>query len=690
MLERRKPWGRSLVVVLLTSLGLQTTTWAAGEGRDLAVEQKLAEPLAPIDPGLPAQFSLATGLLDEGKLAEAKAAYETVLAQAPEHAPTLWRLSGIARRDENKADALAYARRALSAQAVWQAKHSLVEALMMPPAEPLELAQAQRLVAELLAEHESAESSALAVTLALQMGDRSKLNSAVRRLQSQAPEHPQTHYFLAIFHADRDELDEAHSAIERAVSLGFPADVAREFEASSGITAHLNRWRQVRWGLAILAAWLLGLALLFVAGCVLSNSALRAVEAAAGDARLLELKTRGFRRAYGYLIGVGAAYYFISIPIVLAVVVLLVVGVVMAFFAIGRIPIKLVLVLGFGALVSVWSMLRSLFVKRGPDEAPGRLLTENEAPALWQLLREVAARVNTRPVDAVYLTAGTDLAVTETGSMVKRLRDQGMRSLILGLGVLPGMTQAQLAAILAHEYGHFSNRDTARGDVALIVQASLYRSAVGIAQGGGASWINPAWIFINGFHGLFLRITHGASRLQEVMADRFAAMAYGAPGFSEGLVHAIRRSLEFSHNTNQLVTDAERTRRPIANLYATAETVHAQSIEARNEQAPSIEAALEQALNDPGSPYDSHPPPTKRIDWVNRMATASGWTVAADAKAAHAWDLFATKDALENEMTLKVNESLSEQGIIDHHSTQVQRDAVFEEGSLGTVILHRN
>ena len=82
------------------------------------------------------------------------------------------------------------------------------------------------------------------------------------------------------------------------------------------------------------------------------------------------------------------------------------------------------------------------------------------------------------------------------------------------------MTQGQFKAILAHEYGHFSNRDTAGGDLARWVRASIYRMAYNLAVSGQARWYNPAWLFINGFHRGFLRITQGASRLQEILADR--------------------------------------------------------------------------------------------------------------------------------------------------------------------------
>ena len=94
------------------------------------------------------------------------------------------------------------------------------------------------------------------------------------------------------------------------------------------------------------------------------------------------------------------------------------------------------------------------------------------------------------------------------------------------------MTQGQLKAVLAHEYGHFVNRDTAGGGLALAVRRAVWQMAESLASGGAARWYNPAWLFVTGFHKLFLRVSQGASRLQEILADRWAALAYGGAEFA--------------------------------------------------------------------------------------------------------------------------------------------------------------
>jgi Zn-dependent protease with chaperone function len=129
--------------------------------------------------------------------------------------------------------------------------------------------------------------------------------------------------------------------------------------------------------------------------------------------------------------------------------------------------------------------------------------------------------------------------------MLRQLTGRNERCLILGAGILEGMSLGPFRAILAHEYGHLSNQDTAGGGFALAVRRSLHTMAENLAARGAAGWYNPAWLFLNGFYSIFLRISQGASRLQEVLADRWAALSYGAQAFEEGLRHAITQSIRF-------------------------------------------------------------------------------------------------------------------------------------------------
>ena len=64
----------------------------------------------------------------------------------------------------------------------------------------------------------------------------------------------------------------------------------------------------------------------------------------------------------------------------------------------------------------------------------------------------------------------------ERGGVLRQVRGKSERCLVLGAAVLDGMRVRGLKAILAHEYGHFHNEDTAGGGFALAVARGSRRT----------------------------------------------------------------------------------------------------------------------------------------------------------------------------------------------------------------------
>lgn len=643
-------WG-AFCLVFIGAVGVGRGAERPGPARDPVKEQTYAAPLEKIDPALAKLFHAGTAAMDDGRAADARADYEKVLARAADHAPTLRRLSYIVAGAGEFDKAVELAHRAQAAEPGLDNDSALARALIADPnAGAGALREAGELNDRVLANQLDESAAATAAMVAVRRNDRAQLRLAVEALDRLAPDGVAANYMGAIAAAASDELSTAEQKIARAEAAGLPASEAARFREQTGIDRrrHLIRAGQIAGGL--FALWALGLLAIFLVGKLLSAATLRAVERHApepGDG--LVSATRKLRRIYAFSIGLAGVYYYISIPIVIAVVLALMVLVLYGILAAGYIPIKLVVIVVVGGLFTVWGLARSLFARRGKDEDPGQRLPETAAPALWAALREVAAGVGTRPVDDVFITPGTEIAVTERGSTTERLRDRGKRQLILGVGVLDGMTDLQLRAVLAHEYGHFSNRDTAGGNVAAQVRVSLMAAVIRIARGGGAGMLNPGWQFLRLFFALFQRVTLGASRLQEALADRFAAAAYGGAVFAEGLRHVVRRSVQFSAEANVVIQRSQEKSLAIANLYA---PVEAGSVD-RND----IEAAIGKAMNDPLTPYDSHPPIERRIAWVAHFAAPAGLPAAAPA-----WSLFPDRARLESAMTGVVNVRLGHDG----------------------------
>src|SRR5262249_51274576 len=226
-------------------------------------------------------------------------------------------------------------------------------------------------------------------------------------------------------------------------------------------------------------------------------------------------------------IDIAAFYYYISLPFVAVLLIVVAGSVFYGFIALGRVPVRIMLILALATVGTIFKMVRSLFIKI-KFEVPRRRRRREEAPKLWAVAEHVAADLGTRAVEEIRITPGTEVAVYERGTRREKARDKARRILILGTGVLNGFRMHAFRAVLAHEYGHFTHRDTAGGDTALRVNNDMMKFAIVMAMAGHAVWWNLGFQFVRIYQFLFRRISHGASRLQEVLADRTAALKYGA------------------------------------------------------------------------------------------------------------------------------------------------------------------
>lgn len=391
------------------------------------------------------------------------------------------------------------------------------------------------------------------------------------------------------------------------------------------------------WSVVLVVLWASGILVLFAVGHGLSSATMSWLDKsdpndadASGTSRL--------RSAYRWLINIAGVYYYISLPVVIVLLLLIVGAILYGILALGRIPIKLALVLVVGALITIYSMLKSVFV-RVSDEDAGRSLSESEAPGMWRVARDVAAQVGTRPVDDIRVTVGTDLAVYEKGSVSERMRDTGRRVLLVGAANFNDFRLNDFRAVLAHEYGHFQNRDTAGGDVALRVRMSMGKLAEAMIANEQATAWNIGFQFLRLYHFIFVRITHGATRLQEILADRTAVRLFGADAFARGLRHVIHRSVEFDMLASLEVENAIRERRALQNLYVRPELDG-------TEEAKTIAKLVEEEINRPTTPSDTHPSPGHRIALAQRIRCDRP-----PAEDGEVWDLIANREALSDELT---------------------------------------
>ena len=459
---------RSIVVVVTTAALLSASSLAAQQQpRNALRERRIEEGLASVAPAAVPTFRRATEAMDAGRHADAEPLFREVLAAAPTFTPALRRLGGVLVERGLEGAGLDLLKQAVQLERSPENLVSLATALAYRPGGKMGSLDDQQTALGLAKEaaatnphQDDASYTTVVAQLALSVDDTKSFRGAVTVLRSNHPGTLATHYFSAIAAAMDKRWEDAENEIREAERLGLPKEAVDSFLAT-GVHSNANVWRYARYTAYLFGVWATGLVVLFVAGRLLSSRMLLSIEQADPNVLASDAE-RSLRRIYRTVINCAGAYYYVSLPFVLVLVLGGAAALVYGFLMLGRVPIKLVAILVIAALVTAFKMLQSLFIKVAADD-PGRALEESEAPALWALAREVAESVGTRAVDEIRVTPGTDMAVYERGTAADRRRDVARRILILGVGLLNGFHQGAFRAVLAHEYGHFAHRDTAGG-----------------------------------------------------------------------------------------------------------------------------------------------------------------------------------------------------------------------------------
>jgi len=206
--------------------------------------------------------------------------------------------------------------------------------------------------------------------------------------------------------------------------------------------------------------------------------------------------------------------------------------------------LKLLFTLYAAVGVYIYAVLRGLSVKTG-GEPGGVKLTRVRHPAAFALVEEVAARVQADPIDAIYLVPESRIGVWEETALYLP-PGAGKRKIVLGMAALSVLTLDELRAILAHEYAHFSHRDTFFSRFIYRVDASCGTLLAQVREHGGwVRYLNPLYWILSMFALVYPRLAARFSRVREHYADRRAAEAYGRDLFGRSLITMYLESLFF-------------------------------------------------------------------------------------------------------------------------------------------------
>ncbi len=188
---------------------------------------------------------------------------------------------------------------------------------------------------------------------------------------------------------------------------------------------------------------------------------------------------------------------------------------------VGRLDLKIAAFCVGAAVAVLWALVP----RADTFEPPGPRLDDSRHPALFQMIRQVAAATGQAEPADVYLLNEVNAWVTHRGGAMGFGSHQVMG---IGLPLLQALSVPELKAIIAHEFGHYLAGDVKLGPWIYKTRAAIGRTIAGV-QG---TFIEAPFLW---YGRQFLKLTHAVSRQQEFIADQVAARIAGTPDLASAL-----------------------------------------------------------------------------------------------------------------------------------------------------------
>ncbi|MEV0380265.1 M48 family metallopeptidase [Nonomuraea sp. NPDC050643] len=252
------------------------------------------------------------------------------------------------------------------------------------------------------------------------------------------------------------------------------------------------------------------------------------------------------------------------------------------------------------------ALVRALITvsRRRDGEQPGVPVGREHEPMLWQTVEELAQRVRTAPPDEIRLVAEVNAAVSEDTRFLGLKATR--RRMFIGLPLLQTLTVDEMRAVLGHELGHYSGAHTRLGAPVYRGRVSLIATVQGLRN---HPFIQRLFTW---YAKLYLRVSQGVSRKQELEADQFAVAIGGRQAMGGALrkIHSTALGWELYVN-NYLSLTGVGGARP-ATVFG---GFHALMSD------PERQAELAKLGEQPEevSPYDSHPSLAERLAAIEHL-----------------------------------------------------------------------
>jgi Zn-dependent protease with chaperone function len=364
--------------------------------------------------------------------------------------------------------------------------------------------------------------------------------------------------------------------------------------------------------------------------------------------------------------------------------------------------------IGCGIMVFVF-LIKFLFATSKEDNSDSIEILENEEPVLFQTIYKLAEETNTAKPKKIFISSDVNAAVfynSSFWSMFLPIR----KNLKIGLGLVNTLNLSELKAVIAHEFGHFSQRSMKLGSwvyaVNKIIHDMLYNNhgyaknldSLAAMSNIAAFFVQVTvkvvqgiqWVLLK-MYGIVNKTYMGLSRQMEFHADLIAASTCG----SNNIINALQRS-EFAElcftQTLDICNQVWKEKKVINDFYSAHRTIvknlaHLNGMQLLN----GLPIIKEQNESEEGNrinfknQWASHPTLKERkshlhiFSLVAEVDTTSAWTLFNNAEK---WKKLLTKQFYKTIPSEEIKEQIELQefeAIFTHQLKQFSYPSIFRE-----------
>ncbi|HEU4470822.1 MAG TPA: M48 family metalloprotease [Flavisolibacter sp.] len=325
------------------------------------------------------------------------------------------------------------------------------------------------------------------------------------------------------------------------------------------------------------------------------------------------------------------------------------------------------MLVGLGIMIIIF-IVKFIFAETRPDESDSIEISRNDQPGLVDFIHKLAGDIGTSKPRKIFLSTDVNACVFYNSGFWSMFLPVP-KNLRIGLGLVNSLNVSELQAVIAHEFGHFSQRSMKLGSFVYQVNRIIHDM---LFNNKGYAETIQGFVRIHSIFGLSAEITGSVvrciqwtlhqmyklvnknymdlSRQMEFHADLVAASYSG----SNNIISALRR-IEFSHacfeHTLDLCNRIWKDNKVVADMYANHSIVlrHRGNSKqfAMQDGIPVPQALNSQRFNRVNfkDQWASHP----TIE--ERSAYLSAFNLSAEVKQESAWSLFRNEEGLRQQFT---------------------------------------